>query len=103
MNRVDLTATLLERDALRYTPAGIPIVTVRLAHQSVQQEAGTNRTVEMELTAQAADRVALRIDTLALGSAVRLGGFLAPRRRNVRSLVLHITDIEPASPASTLE
>ena len=94
MNRVGLTASLVEREPIRYTPAGVPIVGLKLSHHSVQREAGTDRTVEMEISGIAADRIALRIDRIALGSALKLEGFLAPRRRNVKALVLHVTDFE---------
>ncbi|MFZ4758415.1 MAG: primosomal replication protein N [Burkholderiaceae bacterium] len=94
MNRLGLSASLVEREAIRYTPAGVPIVGLKLLHRSVQREAGTDRTVEMEITAIAADRVALRIDRVALGTELKLEGFLAPRRRNVKALVLHVTEFE---------
>ena len=94
MNRLGLTAALVEREAIRYTPAGVPIVGLKLSHQSVQREAGADRTVELEISAIAADRLALRMDRVALGTELRLEGFLAPRRRNVKALVLHITDFE---------
>ena len=32
---------------------------------------------------------------VALGTALKLEGFLAPRRRNVKALVLHVTEFEP--------
>jgi primosomal replication protein N len=48
----------------------------------------------MEISAIAADRVALRIDRIALGAELKLQGFLAPRRRNVKALVLHVTEFE---------
>ena len=94
MNRVGLTASLVEREPIRYTPAGVPIVGLKLSHRSVQREAGTDRAVEMEISGIAADRIALSIDRIALGSALKLEGFLAPRRRNVKALVLHVTDFE---------
>ena len=94
MNRLGLTAALVEREAIRYTPAGVPIVGLKLSHQSVQREAGADRTVDLEISAIAADRLALRMDRVALGTELKLEGFLAPRRRNVKALVLHITDFE---------
>ncbi len=94
MNRLGLTAALVEREAIRYTPAGVPIVGLKLSHQSVQREAGADRTIELEISAIAADRLALRMDRVALGTELKLEGFLAPRRRNVKALVLHITDFE---------
>jgi primosomal replication protein N len=72
----------------------VPIVGLKLSHQSVQREAGADRTVELEISAIAADRLALRMDRVALGTELNLEGFLAPRRRNVKALVLHITDFE---------
>jgi len=94
LNRLGLTAALVEREAIRYTPAGVPIVGLKLSHQSVQREAGADRTVELEISAIAADRLALRMDRVALGTELKLEGFLAPRRRNVKALVLHITAFE---------
>jgi primosomal replication protein N len=94
LNRLGLTAALVEREAIRYTPAGVAIVGLKLSHQSVQREAGADRTVELEISAIAADRLALRMDRVALGTELKLEGFLAPRRRNVKALVLHITDFE---------
>jgi len=94
LNRLGLTAALVEREAIRYTPAGVPIVGLKLSHQSVQREAGVDRTIELEISAIAADRLALRMDRVALGTELKLEGFLAPRRRNVKALVLHITDFE---------
>jgi primosomal replication protein N len=87
---------LLERESLRYTPAGVPMVGLKLAHQSSQREAGAERQVEFEMAAVAADAVALRMSRVPLGVTLRLDGFLAPRRRNVRSLVLHVTGFELA-------
>jgi primosomal replication protein N len=101
LNRVGLSATLAAREAIRYTPAGIPIVMLTLSHQSVQREAGADRSVEMEIAALAADRVALKVDRIALGAALTVQGFLAPRRRNAKSLVLHLTEIE-LNPSSTV-
>jgi len=94
LNRVRLIATLIEREAIRYTPAGVPVVALKLAHQSVQAEAGVDRSVEFEMSAFAADRIALRLDRVPLGVSLILDGFLAARRRNTKALVLHLTEFE---------
>jgi primosomal replication protein N len=103
LNQVGLTAVLVEREPIRYTPAGVPIVRLKLSHRSVQREAGADRTVEMELSAIAADRIALRIDRVALGTGLKLEGFLAPRRRNVKALVLHVIEfgLDPEADRNT--
>jgi primosomal replication protein N len=85
---------LLEREALRYTPAGVPMVGLKLSHRSVQREAGADRQVDLEIAAVAADAVALRLSRVPLGANLRIDGFLAPRRRSARSLVLHVTAFE---------
>jgi len=95
LNRVGLTASIVEREPLRYTPAGVPVVGLKLAHQSVQHEAGAQRSVALEIAAVAVDRVALRIDRVALGTEWRFDGFLAARRKHAKALVLHVTEFEP--------
>ena len=42
-NQFVLSGKLIELDALRYTPAGIPVVNFRLSHESEQIEAGAKR------------------------------------------------------------
>jgi len=44
-NSFHCIATLAERDVLRYTPAGIPMVSAILTHTSEQLEAGISRQV----------------------------------------------------------
>jgi primosomal replication protein N len=93
-NLIVLAATLVERDALRYTPAGVPMLNARLAHHSDQHEADAKRTVEFELAAVFAGSLAQRASRLDIGSALTVKGFLAPRRRQSKSLVLHVGTIE---------
>ena len=54
MNQFQFVATISERDVLRYTPAGVPIVSATLSHSSQQVEAGVERLVEFEMAALAA-------------------------------------------------
>lgn len=93
-NRVELQATLVQRDSLRLSPAGIPILGVTLAHASQQVEAGSQRRVELELAAVFAGRAAEAADRLALGSMLAVTGFLAPRRKRSKLLSLHVTEFE---------
>ena len=60
MNQLAFVAQILERDVLRYTPAGVPIVTATLQHSSQQMEAGVARLVEFEITALAAGEISGR-------------------------------------------
>ena len=95
-NEFQFTASIAERDSLRYTPAGIPMVSTRLQHQSKQMEAGLERLVEFDIAALAAGEISGRFSQAALGETFHFKGFLARRNRNSRSLVFHITDFDTA-------
>jgi hypothetical protein len=56
LNRVELAGTLIERKALRFTPAGVPVIECLIGHQSEQLEAGSPRRVECEIPAIALGR-----------------------------------------------
>ena len=92
MNRVELSAHIIERKALRYTPAGLPALDLVLAHESEVTEAQQNRQVKLELRAVALGPMAEQLNRMDAGKPFRLTGFLgAPR--NGRGVLLHITDI----------
>ena len=93
-NRVDLQVLLVQRDSLRHSPAGIPILAAVLAHSSEQAEAGATRKVELELPAVFAGRAAQTADGLELGCRLQVTGFLAPKRKQSKLLSLHVTEFE---------
>ena len=94
LNAVHLSGRLLTRDALRYTPAGIPVLTFTLAHESQQIEARVPRQVVLEIDAIAIGEVALELSKIDLGGAVRLQGFLANRSKRSRRAVLHVNKFD---------
>ena len=94
MNRVVLSAVLVERQPLRYTPAGLPALNLGLKHVSTLSEDGQPRKVSMELRAVAIGGITQALGTMALGAEGLFGGFLASTR-NGRGLLLHITSVEP--------
>jgi primosomal replication protein N len=93
-NQLVLSGRLIELDALRYTPAGIPVVNFRLSHASEQPEAGHMRAVECEVAGLAFDREARLMAGAQPGMTVKVTGFLAGKSRGSKQLVLHTTDIE---------
>ena len=97
MNELSLVASILERDILRYTPAGIPIVSATLQHGSQQTEAGIARQVEFEIPALAAGEISGRFAHAELGAAHRFTGFLARKSRHSKALVFHIIDFSAAA------
>ena len=93
-NRVTVSGRLIELDALRHTPAGVPVVKFRLQHDSLQTEAGGERKVSCEIAAVAFEREAKLLAAAKLGSSVKVNGFLAAKSRSSRTLLLHATQIE---------
>ena len=95
MNRLVLSATLVQRSALRFTPAGLPALDLQLAHESTVSEDGQPRKVSLEMRAVAIGDVTRSLLALELGAAGLFAGFLAGSR-NGRGLRFHITSVEPA-------
>jgi len=93
MNRVVLSAQLVERGAVRYTPAGLPACDFSLKHESQVTEAGQARKVSMEMRAVAIGDIAQRLVGLEIGAAGTFAGFLT-NQRNGRGAVLHVTEFE---------
>ena len=90
-NCLILTASIAEREALRYTPAGIPALNLKLEHASSVQEAGQVRQVKAAMKAVALGSNAERLAHQAVGSAWRFTGFVATPR-NGKQVVFHIQE-----------
>ena len=93
-NRVEIEGSLAALDSVRYTPAGIPIVELKITHVSEQLEAGKPRQVELEVWAVAAGELTGRLSKTPLGAKIRAAGFLAHKGKAKIQLVLHITEFE---------
>ena len=96
MNRMVLSAVLLERGAMRYTPAGLPVLDCRLQHQSTVSEDGLPRQVSLEIKALAIGALSRPLALMVLGQAGLFAGFLATTR-NGRGMLFHITELSPGS------
>jgi primosomal replication protein N len=94
MNRLVLAAQVVERGALRYTPAGLPALDLVLDHRSQVSEDGQPRQVAMQLKAVAIGAITRPVSALSLGSPAQFAGFLAASR-NGRGLVFHVTEVHP--------
>ena len=94
MNQLKVVASITEKSALRYTPAGIPIATAILMHSSQQTQAGTQRQTEFEISAIAAGDISKQFLEIELGVVLLFTGFLARKNRNSKSLVFHVTDFQ---------
>jgi primosomal replication protein N len=92
-NHLVLSACIAELDALRFTPAGLPALNMRLEHESTVQEMGKTRQVNAAVKAVAFGAIAERLVKQAIGSAWQFTGFLATPR-NGKQLVLHVQDFQ---------
>lgn len=92
MNRLLLSARLVERQALRYTPAGLPALDLLLQHESEVLQEGQRRKVTVEMRARAIGSVVKAATTLAIGDHADFAGFIGPMR-NGRGVVFHILEL----------
>lgn len=93
-NAVSLGGTLAEIEPLRHTPAGLPLIQFKLAHKSVQVEAGYKRQIECDVNCVALAEAATALSRVKAGAEVKVTGFLNRKNRMSVQLVLHATQIE---------
>ncbi len=93
MNRLVLSALLVQRGALRYTPAGLPALDMGLKHESQVTQDGQPRKVSMEIKARAVGEIVQRLSGLEMGSEHGFAGFLGSQR-NGRGVIFHVTELD---------
>lgn len=92
MNKLALSGTVSEIQALRYTPAGLPLLSFQLSHSSELIEANLKRRVESKVNAVIIGELANT--NIQLGTQLKALGFLANKSVKSSQLVFHITHIE---------
>ncbi len=97
MNHLVLNAQLVERAALRYTPAGMPALDLGLKHESEVRQDGKARKVWFDIKARGIGEIVDVLARLELGSQHQFTGFLGSHR-NGRGIVFHVTGL--SSPAA---
>jgi len=90
-NRLQLTASVVALDGLRYTPSGLPALNVRLEHSSSMTEAGQVRAIKAAIKAVAFGAVAERLAGQVVGSDWCFTGFLTTPL-NGKHVVFHLQD-----------
>jgi primosomal replication protein N len=92
VNKLVLSGTVTALEALRYTPAGLPLLSFAVHHVSENTEAGLTRQVECEINAVLMGDLAKT--QILLGSQIKAAGFLAKRSAKSTQLVMHIQNIQ---------
>ena len=91
VNQLTLTASVVELEALRYTPSGVPALNCQLEHVSEVTEAGQVRQVKALVKSVSFGGVAERLANQDIGAHWNFKGFLATPRGTKR-LVFHIQE-----------
>ncbi len=92
MNKLAISGEVAHLETLRYTPAGLPLLSFVINHVSEAEEAGLKRKVECEVKAVVIGDLANT--NIQLGTRLNALGFLAKRSAKSTQLVMHITNIE---------
>ncbi len=90
-NEILLSGRVRNLEPLRHTPAGIPLLSFELAHESRQTEAQHDRTVQLDLSVMVLGDLAVEMARLEQDQPVLVKGFLTRRSVKSASVVLHAT------------
>ena len=101
MNRLEISAQVLECEPLRHTPAGVPALEMLLRHESIVTEAGLERRLDMTISAVALGDLARMLASTQPGSALHIEGFMAPVRKDSVKLRLHMQRVRVMDPGSS--
>jgi primosomal replication protein N len=93
-NQFVLDGEVIEVDALRHTPAGVPVMSLKLKHESQQQEAGNPSTAQFEISAVAFGDSAIDLSIIQPGQTLSVKGFMNRKNRFSDYPVLHITQFK---------
>ena len=93
MNSLVLQAQLIERSAIRYTPAGLPVLDFLLKHSSQIIQESQPRKVDFEIKARIVGALIHRLASVALGSSIGFAGFIGSHR-NGKGILFHVIEID---------
>lgn len=91
-NWLQLSAAVVEKNPLRYTPSGLAALDFWLEQHLSISDAGRPRQNQLRLKAVAFDQMAEAIDRLPLGEMQSFSGFLSNARYG-KSVVFHIQNL----------
>lgn len=92
-NDFRLTARLVTKETIRYTPAGQTVINCQLEYSGTVSEAGVERKVDLQILAMAIGQEANVLDQMQIGEIGNFQGFIAHQSIRRQALVFHITNI----------
>ncbi|MCB1985156.1 MAG: primosomal replication protein N [Burkholderiales bacterium] len=92
-NQTVICGKIIRHGALRYTPAGVPVIDFVVKHQSRQMVANITRQIQCELLTVALGDTAKNIAEMPTASNVKITGFLNRKSQASQQLVLHVDSI----------
>lgn len=95
-NQFHLTAKLISKSVLRFTPTGLPVCEFELEHESSQLEASKPRQVRCVVQAIALGNAANQVNELTLGHSHNWIGFMALRSHKSKNLQFHVCAVRPS-------
>ncbi len=94
MNKLKLSGSVVQCGEVRHTPAGIPVVELRIQHESLQVEANGQRQIRLVAEAVVIGPLANMAATLKVDDKVVISGFLAQRSQKNERLVIHVSELQ---------
>jgi primosomal replication protein N len=89
-NQIVLSGVMRNLQAIRYSPAGVPVLMFELQHRSRQTEADTALDVVVTMRVQAAGELAQEVGRFSDGTQIAIKGFLARTSQRSDLPVLHV-------------
>ena len=92
MNEYSLFGEIIYLEVMRFTPAGIPVLSFRIRGESEQSEAGLKRIVNVDIESVVIGGLANH--DLRVGKKFSFFGFFDKKSKKSSHLVFHITQIK---------
>ena len=92
MNDYSLFGEIIHLETVRFTPAGIPVLNLRIRNESEQNEAGLKRIINVDIESVVIGELAN--NDFKVGNKFSFFGFFDKRSKKSTHLVFHITQIK---------
>jgi primosomal replication protein N len=92
LNDYSLFGEIIHLETKRFTPAGIPVLSLRIRNESEQSEAGLKRIINVDIESVVSGELASY--DLRVGNKFSFFGFFDKKSKKSSHLVFHVTQIK---------